>query len=66
MVVGLHLQTDTVVLIEFDDADRIFKGLLQRKVIVRNRDKVIRNCLRITIGSKEENNALIDALNELA
>jgi len=33
-----------------------------QKIIIRNRNSVIKNCIRITIGSPEENTKLINAL----
>ena len=48
------------------DATAIYNYLVDRKVIVRNRHSVVNNALRITIGTPQENNALIAALNGLA
>ncbi|MGF1585420.1 MAG: histidinol-phosphate transaminase [Bacteroidales bacterium] len=52
------------ILIRVDDAGKLYNYLLERKIIVRNRSGVsgCYNCLRITIGTKEENLELIDAL----
>lgn len=46
------------------DANAIYKYLVGEGIIVRNRHSVTLcgNCLRITIGTPEENNILIDAL----
>ncbi|MCR4994082.1 MAG: histidinol-phosphate transaminase [Bacteroidales bacterium] len=46
------------------DADRIYHYLVDRGIIVRNRSRVelCGNCLRITIGTPQENNALLGAL----
>jgi histidinol-phosphate aminotransferase len=48
------------------DADRIYRYLVERGVIVRNRNKVALcgDCLRITIGLKEENTKLLSALRQ--
>lgn len=51
-------------LIKVSDADLLYNELVNRNIIVRNRNNVIHNCLRITIGKKEENNKLIDALKQ--
>lgn len=53
------------VLIEMIDADTVYAYLCTRGVIVRNRSTLIKNCLRITIGTPEENEKLINDLNEL-
>lgn len=51
-------------LVKVSDADFLYNELVNRNIIVRNRNNVINNCLRITIGKKEENNKLIDALRQ--
>ncbi|MDO4216517.1 MAG: histidinol-phosphate transaminase, partial [Bacteroidales bacterium] len=42
----------------------IYKYLVGKGIIVRNRSKVVlcENCLRVTIGTKAENTALLAAL----
>ena len=52
-------------LVKVKNADYIYKTLVNRNIITRNRSSVIENCLRITIGKKSENDKLINALNEL-
>lgn len=52
-------------LVEFNDANWTYNMLVEKGIIVRNRNSVIRNCIRITIGNKEENQKLIKALNQL-
>ena len=49
------------------DANAIYKYLVGEGIIVRNRHTVTLcgNCLRITIGTPEENNTLIEALKKL-
>ena len=48
------------------DANAIYNYLVDRGVIVRNRHKVqlCQNCLRITIGTRTENNELLSALRQ--
>ncbi|WP_027450243.1 histidinol-phosphate transaminase [Xylanibacter brevis] len=48
------------------DAQRIYDYLVQQGIIVRNRTRVqlCQNCLRITIGNRDENNELIGALRQ--
>ena len=50
------------ILVEVNDADGIYNNLVQQKIITRNRNSVIASCIRITIGTTEENNQLITAL----
>ncbi len=49
-------------LVKVSDADSIYKYLADRKIIVRNRHSVAGNCLRITIGTRRENDKLLKAL----
>jgi histidinol-phosphate aminotransferase len=53
------------VLIEVEDADSTYTKLVAQKTIVRNRNKLINNTIRITIGSNKENQQLIKGLQNL-
>ena len=46
------------------DADNIYRYLVERGIIVRNRNRVALcgDCLRVTVGLKDENTALLAAL----
>ncbi len=48
------------------DAKTIYNHLVEKGIIVRNRTNVIlcNNCLRITVGTRPENDALLNALHE--
>jgi histidinol-phosphate aminotransferase len=50
------------ILVEVDDSNTLYETLVAEKVITRNRNSVVKNCLRITVGSVEENEKLIEAL----
>jgi histidinol-phosphate aminotransferase len=53
------------VLIRVPDADKVFAALLRHKVLVKNAGKMhplLRNCLRITVSTEQENAAFLDAL----
>lgn len=54
-------------LAKMDDAQKTYDYLVDQGVIVRNRTRVklCQNCLRITVGTKNENNELIAALRQL-
>jgi histidinol-phosphate aminotransferase len=45
-------------------AKKIYDGLLKRGVLIRNVDTMIKGCLRVTVGTKKENNAFLKALKE--
>jgi histidinol-phosphate aminotransferase len=55
------------ILIKVDDATLRYNQLIQAGIVVRNRSNqsLCDNCLRITIGTKEENNQLITTLKSL-
>lgn len=53
------------ILIEVDNADSVYQELVNQNVIIRNRNSVIKNCLRITVGSPEENKKLIETLQNI-
>ncbi|MGI8883360.1 MAG: pyridoxal phosphate-dependent aminotransferase, partial [Pyrinomonadaceae bacterium] len=52
------------VLVKMVDAEKIYKFLLNEKIVVRNRNNVelCAGCLRITIGTPAENESLLKAL----
>ncbi len=49
-------------LVEFADGPQLYATLVEQKIITRNRNKQVRNCLRITVGTPEENNRLLTTL----
>lgn len=53
-------------LAKMTDAQKIYDYLVDKGIIVRNRTRVqlCHNCLRITIGTKNENNELLSALRQ--
>lgn len=53
-------------LAKVSDAPNIYTYLIDRGIVVRNRNNVqlCHNCLRITVGSKKENNELLAALRQ--
>jgi histidinol-phosphate aminotransferase len=54
-------------LVRMTNASAIYQRLVQKKIVVRDRSKVLlcHDCLRITVGTKEENDKLIYALREI-
>jgi histidinol-phosphate aminotransferase len=52
-------------LIQFSNSNLVFNALLKAGIVVRNRATQVENCLRITIGTKIENNQLLKILKEL-
>ena len=54
-------------LVRVDDANRTYRYLVDKGIIVRNRNSIslCMNCLRITIGSPKENSILLEELKAL-
>jgi len=54
------------VLVKVADANALYTYLVEKSIIVRNRSTVslCQDCIRITVGTKEENAALIQQLKE--
>lgn len=55
------------ILVKFKNAEDLYAKLLQNGIVVRSRTKVeqCEGCLRITVGTKEENTLLIDAIRQI-
>ena len=53
-------------LVKVDDAQAIYNALIEQKVIVRDRSRVAgcEGCLRITIGTPEENDLLLQIMSK--
>jgi histidinol-phosphate aminotransferase len=50
-----------------NDADAVFSELVQRDVLIRNfnRPGRLQNCMRVTIGTPQENDSFLSALSEI-
>lgn len=55
-------------LVKVNDAKGVYRSLLEEKIVVRDRSSVelCGGCLRITVGTAEENDRLVDALARIA
>ena len=54
------------ILIKVSEPKKLYNHFLQNQIIVRDRSKapLCEGCLRITVGTQEENKKLINALNQ--
>ena len=50
------------ILVQVDDVDAVYQHLISAGIVVRKRDKLVPNSLRISIGTKTENSYLIETL----
>lgn len=62
----LHDSATNFLLVKVDQPDELYQFLVQHKIIVRNRSRVAlcEGCLRFTVGTKEENERLLQALSQ--
>jgi len=54
-------------LVRFDDPRKVYDLLIEKEIIVRDRSRIkgCEGCLRITVGTPEQNKILIDTLSSL-
>lgn len=64
-VVRIYPSDANFFLVKVTEAIEVYKALLHRGIVVRNRHSVISDCLRITVGSTEENKLLIETLQQI-
>ncbi|GHU56429.1 histidinol-phosphate aminotransferase [Bacteroidia bacterium] len=55
------------ILVKFEDANATYQYLIEKKVVVRNRNSITlcEGCIRITIGTPVENQTLLNALKKM-
>jgi len=53
------------ILFRVKEPDKIYKRLLKKGVLVRNMNGVVNNCLRVTVGTPEENRIFLNAMKEV-
>lgn len=63
----IHPSDANFLLVRFENAKEVMEYLIREKIIVRDRSnvKLCEDCLRITVGTGQENKILIDALKEI-
>jgi histidinol-phosphate aminotransferase len=65
-VVKIYPSDANFLLVKVKNAGYIYNKLIDSNIIVRNRSSVVENCLRITVGTRTENNRLIKALKTIS
>lgn len=65
LVSQIYPSATNFLLVKVKDANLIYQKLIKQKLIVRNRNTVIENTLRITVGTEEENEKLIELLKKI-
>ena len=63
----IHPSHANFLLVKIPNANQVYNELIDQKVIVRNRAKVLlcEDCLRITVGTREENEKFLEALKNV-
>ena len=64
----IHPSHANFLLVKVPHASQVYDDLIREKVIVRNRAKVLlcEDCLRITVGTREENEKFLEALKKIS
>lgn len=52
-------------LIEFEDVEKVYEKLLEKEILTSKRSPQIPNCIRINVGTREENIQLIEVLKSI-
>lgn len=67
LVKKVYTSDSNFILIKVDDADRRYQELITKDLVIRNRSKepLCENCLRITVGTPNENKILLKKLHFL-
>ena len=66
LVKKIYPSNANFLLIEVVKADKIYNTLVNQQIITRNRNKQVTNCIRISVGTPEENKGLIAALKKIS
>lgn len=66
IVEGIFPSDTNFLLVKVFNADDVYEKLVERKIIIRNRSQIIQDCIRITVGTPEENIELINTLKSLS
>jgi histidinol-phosphate aminotransferase len=52
-------------LVKVQDADLVYNALISKNIVVRNRSREISGCLRITAGTRSENDRLLEEISKI-
>jgi histidinol-phosphate aminotransferase len=53
------------ILFEVENPGLVHQSLVDKGIIIRNRSNQVKNCLRVTVGTKEENQKFLDELEKI-
>ena len=58
----VYVSQTNFLLVNFHNPDKVMTILLEHRIVVRNFTHVLKNCLRISLGTQQQNNILIQVL----
>lgn len=61
-VTNIYPSDANFLLVEMENSIAIFEALIERQIITRNRNSVVKNTIRITVGTPQENQLLVYTL----
>lgn len=61
----VYLTDANFFLIEFEDIEKVYEKLLEKEILTSKRSPQIPNCIRINVGTREENIQLIQVLKSI-
>jgi len=64
-VLHIYPSDANFLLVKFIQPQAVYDALTEKGIVVRDRSKVAEGCLRITVGTREENSQLINELKNL-
>lgn len=65
LIKKIHPSDANFLLLEVENVNDLYNKLIDQKIITRNRNTQIANCLRVTVGTPEENDKLLNALKKI-
>ncbi|GHC49550.1 histidinol-phosphate transaminase [Ulvibacter litoralis] len=65
LVVKVYPSEANFLLVEVINATKIYSDLVTQKIITRNRNSLVANCIRISVGTPSENKKLLTALKNI-
>lgn len=66
LVTKIYPSDANFLLVEVKNANKIYRKLVDQKIIIRNRTSVIQDCIRISVGTPNENEQLLNALQYIS
>ncbi len=64
-VKNVFMSATNFLLVEFKNTEQVMNKTLNQNIVIRDRSSAISNCIRITVGSEDENNKLLQCLVEI-